>query len=84
MCLLPNTTSKLLVKYYLDDVQSWEKEVTKSPEELKLEIYQGMSPLCMDKNCWLGYVLEQNQELDELKIYFFHPQRPAMSVSYST
>lgn len=34
-----------------------------------------------DKN-WLGYVLEQNEEIDELMITFLHSCGPATSFSY--
>jgi hypothetical protein len=36
------------------------------------------------KNWWLGYILEKNEELDEVKVTFLHPWGPATSFSYPT
>ncbi|GBN46744.1 hypothetical protein AVEN_184302-1 [Araneus ventricosus] len=38
---IPKTTSTLLVKYFSDDLQGWEKEVSKSPDKLKIEDIPG-------------------------------------------
>lgn len=79
---IPDTTSKLVVKHFSDDVQSWVREVDKSPDKLKLKDISGYVTAVYDKNWWLGYVLEQNAEVDEVKITFLHPCGPATSFSY--
>lgn len=79
---IPNTTSKLLVKHFSDEVQGWEREVAKPVDTQKLQDISGYVTIVYDKNWWLGYVLEKNEETDELKISFLHPCGPARSFSY--
>lgn len=35
-----------------------------------------------DQKWWLAYVLEKNEEEDELKVTFLHPAGPSSSFSY--
>ena len=60
----------------------WEKEVTKSHEKLRFEEIRDYVTAVYDNNLWLGYVLEKNEEQDEVKITFLHPSGPTKSFSY--
>lgn len=79
---IPISESKVFVKSFSNDVQGWEKEVTTTPDKLKLKDISGYVTAVYDKNWWLGYILEKNEELDEVKITFLHPCGPAKSFSY--
>lgn len=47
---IPKTTSKLLAKHFSDVVQSWEREVNKSPDKHKLKDISGYVPAVHYKN----------------------------------
>lgn len=79
---IPKTTSKLLVKNFSDNLQGWEKVVSKPPDKLKLEDISGYVTAVYKANWWLGYILQKNEELDEVKITFLHPSGPSTSFSY--
>lgn len=79
---IPMSTSKVLVKIFSDDIQSLEKEVSKSPNKLKLKDISGYVTVVYEGNWWLGYVLQKNKELDEVKITFLHPSGPSKSFKY--
>lgn len=79
---IPNTKSELLVKHFSDDMQGWERNVAKPVDTLKLEDVSGYVTTVYDKTWWLGYVLEKDEEHDEVKITFLHPCGPASSFSY--
>ncbi|GBM67255.1 hypothetical protein AVEN_213590-1 [Araneus ventricosus] len=64
------------------DLQGWEKEVSKSPDKLKIEDISGYVTAVYEGNWWLGYVLQKNEELDEVKITFLHPFGSSASFSY--
>lgn len=51
---IPETTSKLLANHLSDDVQSWEREVNKSPDKLKLKDISGYVTAVYYKNWWLA------------------------------
>ncbi|GBM25251.1 hypothetical protein AVEN_45893-1 [Araneus ventricosus] len=78
---MPKTTSILLVKYFSDDLQGWEKEASESLDKVKIEDISGYVTAVYEENWWLGYVLLKN-ELDEVKITFLHPLVPSASFSY--
>ncbi|CAH0558681.1 unnamed protein product [Brassicogethes aeneus] len=79
---IPNTKSELLVKQFSDEMQGWERNVAKPVDTLKLEDVSGYVTTVYGKNWWLGYVLEKDEEHDEVKITFLHPCGPASSLSY--
>jgi hypothetical protein len=81
---IPKTKSKLLVKHFSDDVQGWEREVTTSPDQLKLQDISGYITTVYGKSWWLGYILEKNEKLEEVIVTFLHPCEPATSFSYPT
>ena len=64
------------------DSEACEKEVSKSPDKLKLADISGYITVVYEANWWLGYVLQKNDELDEVKITFLHPAGPSTSFSY--
>lgn len=56
--------------------------MSKSPDKLKLEDISGYVTAVYEGNWWLGYVLQKNEELDEVQITFLHPSGPSTSFSY--
>lgn len=79
---IPINESTLSVKHFSGNEQGLEVEVAKPLHTLKLEDITGYVTTVYDKKWWLGYVLEKNEELDEVKITFLHPSGPATSFSY--
>jgi len=79
---IPKTTSKIFVKNFSMDPEGYEKVVSKSPDKLKLADISGYITVVYEANWWLGYVLQKNEELDEVKVTFLHPAGPATSFSY--
>jgi hypothetical protein len=61
---IPKTTSKILIKNFSMDSKACEKEVSKSPDKLKLADLSGYITVVYEANWWLGYVLEKNEEFD--------------------
>jgi hypothetical protein len=49
-----------LVKHFSDDAQGGEREVTTSPDQLKLQDISGYVTTVYDKIWWIGYNLEKN------------------------
>ncbi|GBO06190.1 hypothetical protein AVEN_138860-1 [Araneus ventricosus] len=78
----PKLHHHYFVKYFSDDLQGWEKEVSKSPDKLKIEDISGYITAVYEGNWWLGYLLQKNEELDEVKITFLHPFGSSASFSY--
>lgn len=64
------------------DSEAYEKEVSKSPDKLNLADISGYITVVYEANWWLRYVLQKNEELDEVNISFLHPAGPSTSFSY--
>lgn len=79
---IPESTSKILVKNFSMNSEALEKEVSKSSDKLKLADVSGYIIVVYDAKWWLAYVLEKNEELDEIKVTFLHPAGPSKSFSY--
>lgn len=79
---IPKTTSTIFVKNFSLDSEICLKEVSKSPDKLKLSDISGYITVAYEANWWLGYVLQKNEELDEVKVTFLHPPGPSTSFTY--
>lgn len=79
---LASSLNKLSVKFFSDATNSFQVSVSRSIDQLKLTDCNGYMTVVYGSNWWLAYVLEKNEEEDEVKVTFLHPQGPSPSFSY--
>jgi len=70
------------VKIFSYDTTSSEVYVSRSPDKLKLSHCNGYITIAYDDKWWLGYVMQKNEEDDEVKVTCLHPHGPSPSFSY--
>lgn len=75
-------TSDIFVKSFSDSSKSFKVIVSKSDDKLSLSDCNGYITAAYDKHWWLAYILDKDEELDELKVTFLHPHGPSSSFSY--
>ena len=77
-----SSLNKLSVKFFSDATNSSQVSVSRSIYQLELTDCNGYMTVVYDSKWWLAYVLEKNEEEDEIKVTFLHPRGPSPSFSY--
>lgn len=77
-----SSVSKICVKIFSEDTTERTVIIRKCSEKLQMSEVSGYITAVYDQKWWLAYVLEKNEEEDELKVTFLHPAGPSSSFSY--
>lgn len=79
---IPESVTKLTVKYFSEASTYFNVVVSRSADKLTLANCTGYVTVAYDKRWWLAYVMERNEDLDEVKVTFLHPCGPSPSFCY--
>jgi hypothetical protein len=79
---IPESVTNLTVKYFSEAKTSFKVCVSQSADKLTLADCTGYVTVAYDGRWWLSYVLDKNENLDEVKVTFLHPCGPSPSFCY--
>lgn len=79
---IPKSATKIAVKYFSEATASSTFIVSRSADKLTLADCTGYVTVAYDGKWWLAYIMDRNEDLDEVKVTFLHPCGPSPSFHY--